>query len=123
MFDDVVEDVTAHVERNASAKMDELNELVAELLSWRAKETSVKDQFDAVKVLLSGIETCFQAGHAALVEAINAQALATKAQTIHLEALCKMVRMMNEKKGVLCSYVGGLGTLSRTLQPSQTASK
>ena len=38
-----------------------------------------------------------------LVEATNERTVATKAQMSHIEAPCKSVRVMNEKKDVLCS--------------------
>lgn len=53
VFDNVVQDDTAHVERNVSTRTDELNELLIELLSYHAKETGVRAESDAMKVLLS----------------------------------------------------------------------
>ena len=116
MLDEVVEDVTARVERNVTARMDELKELLSRVLSCCAKETCVREESDTVKVLLSGIEMRFRAEHGALVEAINAHTLATKVHSSHLEVLCKEVQAMNEKKDVLCSHTAHLGDIDRDLK-------
>ena len=73
MSDGVVQDVKAQVECVVSTKMDELKESVA------------------------GIETRFQEEHTALVDAINANTAATKAQTILLETLCIEMKTMNSR--------------------------
>ena len=104
MSDDVVEDVKAHVECVVSAKMDELNERVSGLLSGCAKKANVKAESDALKTLLSGIEMQFGEEHAALVEAINAHTVATKAQTSLLDALRNGVKTVNEKMDLLCTH-------------------
>ena len=48
-----------------------------------------------------------------LVEAINAQTAATKAQTGLLETLCCEVKAMNAKMDVLCSHASRLETVER----------
>ena len=103
MIDVVVHDVKGHVERSVSSKTDGLKELLSGVLSCCAKETSAREGSDALKVLLSGMETRFRADHAALVDATNAHTMATKTQTRHLEVLCKAVQSMNKKKDVLFS--------------------
>ena len=60
MFDDITQDVKAHVEKIVSAKIDELNERVSGLLSCCAKESSVSMESDALKTLLSGIGMRFR---------------------------------------------------------------
>ena len=113
MFDDEVQDVRAHVESVVSAKMGELKERLSMLLSGCAKEECVRDEADALKVLLAGIETRFREEHTALVDAINAHTAATNAQTALLEALCDEVKTMSEKVDVLCSHTGRLGHIER----------
>ena len=109
MSDDVVQDVKAHVESVVSTKMGELEERLSRLLSGCAKEASVKEEADALKVLLAGVETRFREEHAALAEAINELKVMTMEQTSLLEALCGDVKVMNEKVGLLCSRTGRLG--------------
>ena len=111
MFDDVVQDVRAHVERVVSAKMDELEERLSMLLSGCAKEASIMDESDALKALLAGGETRFREEHKALVDAINAHTQETNAQTALLETVCHEVKMMNEKVDILCSHMGHLGNI------------
>ena len=88
MLDDVVQDVRAHVESVVSAKMGELEERLSKLLSARAKETCVREEADAPKVLLAGVETRSQEEHTALVDVIDEPTAATNAKTNLLEALC-----------------------------------
>ena len=57
------------------------------LLSGCAKEASVRDGSDALKVLLAGIEMWFREQHAVLIDAINAHTAATNAKTNPFEAL------------------------------------
>ena len=45
-----------------------------------AKEASVRDESDALKVHLAGVETRLEGDHAALVDAINAHTAATTAR-------------------------------------------
>ena len=71
MFDDAVQDVRAHVESVVSAKMGELEERLSRLLSGSATDASVRDESDALKVLLAGVETRFREEHTALVDANN----------------------------------------------------
>ena len=123
MFDDVVEDVKAHVERVVSAKVDELKERIAGLLSVCAKETSVREESDAMKALLSGIETRFREEHALLVEAINGHTEATKEQTKLLEALFGEAKTMNGKVDVLCSHTGRLENVERDVATTANAVK
>ena len=78
VIDDVVQDVLARVERNVSAKMDGLKELLSGVLSCRAKETCVREESDAVKVLLSGMEIWFWPVHGGPVEVNNAHTSATR---------------------------------------------
>ena len=111
MFDNVVQDVRAHVEGVVSAKMGELEGRLSMLLSVCAKEASVRDGSDALKVLLAGVEMRFREEHTALVEAINAHTEATNAQTALLEAVCGDVKVMSEKVDVLCSHTGRLGNI------------
>ena len=66
MLGDVVQDVRAHVETVVSAKMGVLEERIFGLLSGCAKDASVRDESDALKVLLAGVETRFREEHAAL---------------------------------------------------------
>ena len=113
MFDDAVQDVKAHVESVVSAKVDELKERIAGLLSVCAKEASVREESDAVKVLLSTIEMRFREEHAALVEAISANTAATKAQTGLLEVLCNEMKAMNGKMDVLCSHTARLENIEQ----------
>ena len=104
MTDDAVQDVKAHVGGVVSAKMEELYERISGLLSGCAKETIVKQESDALKTLLCGIETRFGEEHAALVEAINAHTVATKAQTSLLDALFNEAKTMNEKMDRLSTH-------------------
>ena len=113
MSGDVVEDVKADVESVVSAKTDKLEGRVSELLSGCAKEASVREEADAVKALLAGVETRFREEHAVFVEAINAQTAATKAQTSLLEALCGEVKTMNGKMDVLCSHTARLENIEQ----------
>ena len=73
MIDDVVQDVGARVERVASSKMGELEERLSKHLSKCATEASVREESDALKELLAGVETRFWEEHTALVDAINEQ--------------------------------------------------
>ena len=111
MSDDVVQDVRARVETVVSAKMGEVEERLSKLLSGCAKEASVREEADALKVLLAGVETRFREEHAALVEAINAHTVATNAQTALLEAVCSEVKTMNNKVDGLCSHTERLGNI------------
>ena len=113
MFGDVVQDVKAHVESVVSAKMDKLEERVSELLSGCAKDATVREEADTVKVLLAGIEMRFREEHSVFVEAINAHTAATKAQTSLLEALFNEVKTMNGKMDVLCSQTARLENIER----------
>ena len=97
MFDDVVQDVKAHVESVVSAKTD------------------------AVKALLAGIETRFREEHTALVEAVNAHTGATKEQTNLLEVLCSEMKTMNEKMDVLCSHSARLENIERDVATTANA--
>ena len=112
-----MQDVRAHVEGVVSAKTDELEERLSKLLSGCAKEASVRDEADALKVLLAGVEMRFGEGQMALVEAINAHTAATNAQMILLEALCREVKTMNEKVDSLCSHAGRLGDVEGDVAP------
>ena len=85
MFDDVVQDVRAQVVSVVSAKMGELEDRLSKLLSDCAKDARVRDESDALKGLLSGVEMRFREEHVVLVEAINELTAATKAQTALLE--------------------------------------
>ena len=109
MFHDVVQDVREHVESVVSEKMGELEGRLSTLLSGCAKETCVRDESDALKVLLAGVEMRFREEHTALVEAINAHTEATNAQTALLEAVCGEVKAMNKKVDILCSHTERLG--------------
>ena len=80
------------------------------LLSGCATETSVRDESDALKVLLAGVETRFLDEHTTLAEALNEQKAMTNAQRSLLEALWGEVKTMNEKVDVLCSHTDVLGT-------------
>ena len=51
MSDDICQDVKTYVESTISAKTDELKESVAGFLSRCAKETSIMEELDALKVL------------------------------------------------------------------------
>ena len=79
MSDGVVQDVRAHVEAVVSAKMGELEDRLSGLLSGCATEASVRDESDALKVLLAGVETRFREEHRVLVGAINEQNAMMKA--------------------------------------------
>ena len=111
MFDDVVQDVRAHVESVVSAKMGELEGRLSRRLSVCANEASVRDGPDALKVPLAGIETRFREEHAALVEVLTEQKAMTKSQTAQPEVLCRDVKAMSEKVDVLCSHTGRLGII------------
>ena len=113
MFGDVVQEVMAHVEVVVSAKMGELEERLSKLLSGCAKEASVREESDALKVLLAGNETRFREEYAALAKAINAHQDMTKEQMIQLDALCREVKTINEKLSALCSHTGRLGNIER----------
>ena len=113
MFDDVVQGIKADVESAVSAKVGELEERLSMLLSSCAKETCVRAEVDALKVLLAGVETRFREEHTALVEAFNAYTQATNAQTALLEVLCGEVKLMNKKMDILCSHTGRLGHIER----------
>ena len=56
MFDDIVAEIMARVERNILARMDELKALVKELVGNCATKQCVEDKFQTVSKLLSGIE-------------------------------------------------------------------
>ena len=115
MFHDVVQDVREHVESVVSEKMGELEGRLSTLLSGCAKETCVRDESDALKVLLAGVETRFRDENTALVEAINEQKAMTMAQTALLEALCHEVKAMNEKVDSLCSHTDRLANIERDI--------
>ena len=104
MFDDVVQDVKAHVESVVSAKVGELEERLSKLLSGCAKEASVMVESDAQKVLQAGVETRFREEHTALVDTTNAHTAATNGQTALLGVLCGEVKATSEKVDVLCSH-------------------
>ena len=78
MFDDVVQDVRVHVETVVSAKTGEPEERILALMCGCATETYVREEADAMKDLLVGIETRFREEHAALVDATTAQMAVTK---------------------------------------------
>ena len=113
MFDGVVQNARAHVESVVTAKMGELEERLSKLLSGCAKDACVRDESDAMEVLLAGVETRFREGRAALVEALNALTTATKAQTALLEALFHEVKTMSENVDRLCSHTGRLGHIEQ----------
>ena len=113
MLDDAVQDVRAHVESVVSAKTRELEERLSRILSWCAKDASVKDEADALKVLLAGVETRFREEHTALVGAISAHTAMTNAQTALLEALSRDVKVMNETFDALCEQRDGFGHIER----------
>ena len=113
MFDDVVRDVRARVESVVLAKMSELGPCLSSFLSGHATEARVRDESDALKVLLAGVETRFGEEQASLAEAINAQKAMTKVQTSLLEALYSDVTTLNERVDVLCSHTGRLGHIER----------
>ena len=73
----------------------------------------VREESDAPKEFLAGVDTRFREEHGALVDATNAQTAVTKAQMTLLEALSREVRMMREKVDVLCSHTGRLGDIKR----------
>ena len=58
--------------------MGELEGRLSMFLSSCVTDANVKDEADALKVLLAGVETRFREEHAALVGAINAQNAMTK---------------------------------------------
>ena len=109
MFDDVVQDVRAHVESVVSAKMGDLEGRLFKFLSGCATDASVRDGSDALKVLLAGVETQFLEEHMVLVDTINAHTAATNAQTALLGAVCDDVKTMDKKVDVLCSHTGRFG--------------
>ena len=113
MFGDIVQDVKTDVESVVSAKIGEQTESLEGLLSGCAKETSVRGESDALKVLLSGIEMRFREEHAVLIEAINVNTAATKVQTGLLEALYNEAKTMNGKIDVLCSHSARLQNVER----------
>ena len=97
------------VETVVLAKVGELGGSVLQLLSSYAMEACVKDESDALKVLLAGNETRFREEHAAVVDANNGQKAVTNAQASLLTTLCADVKVMKEKLDVLCSHTGHLG--------------
>ena len=99
-----MQDVRAHVESVVSAKMVEVEGRLSKTLSGCAKKASVRDESDALKVLLAGVVMRLREEHTALVEAINAQEAMTNAPTVLLGALCGQVKAMNEKNDSLCSH-------------------
>ena len=109
MFDDVVQDVRAHVEGFVSTTMGEVEEHLSGLLSGCAKETCVREESVVLKVLVAGAETLFREGHVAHVEAINEQKSMTNVQTSLPVALCGEVKVLNEKIDILCSHTERLG--------------
>ena len=111
MLDDVCQHLKAHVESVVSAKMGELEERLSMPLSGCAKEAWAKDESDALKVLLAGVETHLREEHAALVDAINEQKTMMSLQTSLLEALNGEVKAMDEKVDGLCSHLGRLGDI------------
>ena len=117
MNDGIFHEDNAHCERVVSAKVGDLGGRLSELLSGCVTEACVKDESNALEVLLAGIETQFQEEHAALVDAINAHTAATNAQMILLEALCREVKTMNEKVDSLCSHAGRLGDVEGDVAP------
>ena len=121
MSGDVVEDVKADVGRVVSAKTDRREERVSGLLSWCAKEASVREVADAVKALLAGVETRFREEHTVLVEAIRAQTASAKAQTSLLEVLCCVVKAMNARVDVLCSHASRLENIERDVAAIKNA--
>ena len=123
MFGDVVQDARAHVENAVSAKMDEMGERLAGLVSGCAKEGSAREESDALKVLLAGIETRFREEHTVFVEAINAHTGATKQQTNLLEVLCSEMKAMNGKMDVICSHTGRLENVERDVATTANAVK
>ena len=108
----VYQDHNAHVESVITAEIVELNECLSKTLS-RYETMCVRNESDALKVLLAGIETRFREEHTALFDVFNAHTAATTAQTALLEALCREVRAMSEKVDVLCSHTGRLGHIER----------
>ena len=77
-------------------------------MSGCAKETCVRDEADALKELLAGVETRFIEEHAVHIDAITERTQATNAQTSLLEALSGEVKAMKEIVDVLCSHTGRL---------------
>ena len=123
MSDDAVQDVKAHVDGVVSAKMDGLYEHISGLLSRYAKEADVKEESDALKTLLFGIEVRFREEHGALVEKINAHTVVTKDQTSLLDALFNEAKTSNEKVDRLCTHAtrlekiaGDVATISNAVQ-------
>ena len=106
--DDVCQDVRAHVDSVTSAYVGELEERLSKTLSGCGKKTCVRDESDALKVLLAGVETQFREDHAALVDAINAHTVAMNTQTALLEELCGEVKVVSEKMDDFCSHTGRL---------------
>ena len=110
MFEDVVQDVGAHVEGVVSAKVGELEERLSLLLTVCATEACVGDESDSLKVLLAGVETWFREEHAALADTINVQRAMTKSQTGLLETLGK-VKATCERTGIHCWHMVRLGNI------------
>ena len=108
-MNDVCQEHNAPVEGVVSAKIGELEECLSKLLSGCAKEACVRDEADALKALLSGVELRFREEHAVLVGAINALSAAANAQTSLLGALYRDVKAMSEKVDVICSRTDRLG--------------
>ena len=109
--DDVAQDVRAQVESVVSAKTDELDGRLSNLLSGCAKDAIVRDEPDTLKALLARIETRFMEEHTALVDEVNEQKAMTNVQTSLLEALCGEVKAASEKLDALCSHTGCLGNI------------
>ena len=61
MIDDIVAEITARVERNITARMDELKAFLKELVGNCATKQCVEDKFQAVDKVLSGIEKRLEA--------------------------------------------------------------
>ena len=118
-----MQDVRAHVESVVSAKMVEVEGRLSKTLSGCAKKASVRDESDALKVLLAGVVMRLREEHTALVEAINAQEAMTNAPTVLLGALCGQVKAMNEKVVTFVPTRLVLGTSSWTLRQSPGLSK
>ena len=55
MFDDIVAEITARVERHITARMDELKAFLKELVGNCATKQCVEDKFQAMNEVLSGI--------------------------------------------------------------------
>ena len=84
----------------------------------------MRDEADALKVFLAGVETRFRDEHTVLVQAINELKAMTKAQNVLLEALCAEVKTMREKIDALCSHTRVvLGTSRGTSRHSPALSR